>query len=39
LEQCDTLRAMTAGRKALSARLFVGSLRGSVKKRSTWPRS
>src|SRR2546425_4679528 len=39
LEHCDTLRAITAGRSALSARLLVGSMRGSSRKRSRLPRS
>jgi hypothetical protein len=38
-EQCETLRAITAGCSTLSARLLVGSTRGSTKKRSRLPRS
>ena len=33
-EQCDTFRAITAPRSALSARLLVGSMLGSSRKRS-----
>ena len=33
-EQCDTFRAITAGRSARSARLLVGSILGSSRKRS-----
>ena len=38
-EQCDTFRAITAPRSALSARLLVGSMLGSSRKRSRLPRS
>ena len=38
-EQCETLRAITAGRSARSARLLVGSTAGLCRKLSTRPRS
>ena len=37
--QCDTFRAITAGREARSARLFVGSIDGSSRNRSSEPSS
>src|ERR1051325_2060652 len=39
LEHCETLRAITAGRSARSARLLVGSMAGLWRNRNTWPRS
>ena len=38
-EQCETLRAMTAGRRSRSARLLVGSTPSSRRNRNTFPRS
>ncbi len=38
-EQCDTFRAITAGRKARSAALFVGGIAGSSRDRTRLPRS
>ena len=39
LEHWDTFRAITAGRSARSARLLVGSMLGSLRKRNRLPRS
>jgi hypothetical protein len=39
LEHCETLRAMTAGRSARSARLLGGSMAGLNGNRTTLPRS
>jgi hypothetical protein len=38
-EQCETLRAMTAGRRSRSARLLVGSTPSSVRNDRTRARS
>ena len=38
-EQCETLRAITAGRRSRSARLLVGSRPSSFRNRSRRPRS
>ena len=39
LVHCDTFRAITAGRNARSARLFVGSIAGSSRNRTSEPAS